>query len=247
MCITYSIFILLYLSLLLFLPDPLFSSLSPSLLLYPLSLLLSPSYLLLSPDPFFLLLLLLLPLYISLVAPSSLVSSLICAAPIRQFPNLLQQTRTKIDKVYYVNTPRNAFQKKALPTNPKQLTILCPCQWTLPLINPAPIRAFYTLLLSFQYLPTFSQNTSFALCSSRLLYFLSLSFPVSLVLFLLLPLFSFFSLISHLPDFSIPFLFSYLLLIYFFLPFLFFYFSYLLLLPLYIYLVISFLLSFLAN
>ena len=59
-------------------------------------------------------------------------------------------------------------------------------QWLLPsflissLINAAPKRGFYTLLLSFLYLQIFSQKTSIALYSSRLLSFPLISFPVSL-------------------------------------------------------------------
>ena len=59
-------------------------------------------------------------------------------------------------------------------------------QWLLPcflissLINAAPKRRFSTLLLSLLYLQIFSQKTSIALYSSRLLFILSSSFSTSL-------------------------------------------------------------------
>ena len=90
-----------------------------------------------------------------------------------------------------------------------------------PLINTAPIRRFYTLLLSLLYLLFFSKNFFRSLLFSSTIFSIFILLYLSLVLFLLVPDFSLFSLLSLLRYFSIPFLFSYLFLIYFFLPFLF--------------------------
>ena len=110
-----------------------------------------------------------------------------------------------------------------------------------PLINAAPKRRFYSLLLYLLYLPIFFQNTSFALYSSRLLFIPSFSFSTSLSSFFYPILFS---LISLLPDFSIPFLSSYLFHTY---SFLFFYFSTLSILFYIFSMATPFLLNFLAN
>ena len=144
--------------------------------------------------------------------------------------------------IYPISTSFSLFFFSTSPTYFSYLSIYIlsyPSFLVSSLINTAPIRGFYTLLLLFLYLQIFSQNTSFALYSSRLLYFLSLSFSTSLSSFfhsfLISPSFLF-SLSFATSTFLFPF--SYLFHIYFFLPFLFFlfstYFSYLSILPLYI-------------
>ena len=155
------------------------------------------------------------------------------------FPSLISSISTSFSLFFFSTSPTSLYFL--------YISLVIPSFLVSPLINPAPIRGFHSLLLSFQYLPTFSQKTSMVLYSSRLLFILSLSFSTSLfsyfVSYLISPSFLFSRSFATSPSsFSSPI--SSILT-----SFSLFFFS-LLYLPLYIfhiYHVISFLLIFPAN